>query len=217
MKKIARSNLVTCFTLSLALTPSAHAALSNGSVLMLDDGQAFQFEVSPGFFVDIPIIQVIEGIRLGESQLASGSHTGFIDGTENPSIDLWHFMGNTGMHYTRSPTNVLSASGNTALIDFSGWAIGFNSVEPIDMSTGAWGGNPDGVAQVTCDLDCSTGDRFSLYYSATVPLDDPSGFGGVVYQYNVQGTISAVPVPAAVWLFGSGLIGLAMMNRRTKT
>jgi len=31
-----------------------------------------------------------------------------------------------------------------------------------------------------------------------------------------QGTVSAVPVPAAVWLFGSGLIGLAGFARRKK-
>jgi len=29
-----------------------------------------------------------------------------------------------------------------------------------------------------------------------------------------QGTVSAVPVPAAVWLFGSGLVGLAGVARR---
>jgi hypothetical protein len=30
---------------------------------------------------------------------------------------------------------------------------------------------------------------------------------------NVTGGVSAVPVPAAVWLFGSGLIGLTAMKR----
>jgi hypothetical protein len=33
---------------------------------------------------------------------------------------------------------------------------------------------------------------------------------------NVQVQVSAVPVPAAVWLFGSGLIGLAAVARRKK-
>ena len=37
------------------------------------------------------------------------------------------------------------------------------------------------------------------------------------YAWAVQsGDISAVPVPAAVWLFGSGLIGLAGFDRRKK-
>ncbi len=30
------------------------------------------------------------------------------------------------------------------------------------------------------------------------------------------GTVNVVPVPAAVWLFGSGLIGLAGLARRKK-
>ncbi len=32
----------------------------------------------------------------------------------------------------------------------------------------------------------------------------------------LEGTISAVPVPAAVWLFGSGLLGLAAVAKRRK-
>jgi hypothetical protein len=50
-----------------------------------------------------------------------------------------------------------------------------------------------------------------------------SGFQGVrdknvnVYGWAVRsGDVSAVPVPAAVWLFGSGLIGLVGLARRKK-
>lgn len=43
-------------------------------------------------------------------------------------------------------------------------------------------------------------------------------FDGVMYSevYNVTVTGTAVPVPAAVWLFGSGLLGLAGVARRKK-
>ena len=41
-----------------------------------------------------------------------------------------------------------------------------------------------------------------------------NGAGGEVWFDNVS--VSAVPVPAAVWLFGSGLIGLAGFARRKK-
>lgn len=41
-------------------------------------------------------------------------------------------------------------------------------------------------------------------------LEDPSSD----FAFQVGGTVSAVPVPAAVWLFGSGLIGLAGIARR---
>lgn len=39
---------------------------------------------------------------------------------------------------------------------------------------------------------------------------------GAPFQMNITSTVSAVPVPAAVWLFGSGLMGLVGVARRRK-
>ena len=105
--------------------------------------------------------------------------------------------------------------------------------------------NPESQAILTCSSDCATGDTFTLYYTASVPNGDPSGFGDVRYRLGfdgglassllltasaevvgfsdddpglvlsgVIGSSSAVPVPAAVWLFGSGLLGLIGLARR---
>lgn len=41
---------------------------------------------------------------------------------------------------------------------------------------------------------------------------DPAGFGGAMWVDNIQ--VEAVPVPAAAWLFGSGLGLLAWVRRR---
>jgi hypothetical protein len=46
-----------------------------------------------------------------------------------------------------------------------------------------------------------------LYLLVTNSLG-PSGSTGEIFK------ISAVPIPAAVWLFGSGLVGLAGVARR---
>jgi hypothetical protein len=46
--------------------------------------------------------------------------------------------------------------------------------------------------------------------------DDTNIGGGVDYRYVVSGSVSAIPIPAAVWLFGSGL-GLLGWFRRRKT
>jgi len=72
------------------------------------------------------------------------------------------------------------------------------------------------VAQVSCGVDCGDGDTYSLIYSATIVSIEPSGSGGTPYLLNLTGTISAVPVPAAIWLFGSGLVGLMGVARRLK-
>ena len=54
---------------------------------------------------------------------------------------------------------------------------------------------------------------FSDFYRVT-----PSSLGDTALQFDfdniVVGTVSAVPVPAAVWLFGTGLIGLVSCSKR---
>lgn len=221
MKKIA---------LSAAIATAMAASTAGATTLSIDTGSFFT--MGGGLTVTAPglsgqFITGNDGLVLGTTQLASGSHSG-APGTvagENPGIDNpWLFFNNTGMHQSTSPTNVLTASGNTATVDFSGWNVTWNGIPSIPMGSGAWNGNAEGVAEITCGVDCTNGDTYNLMYSATVPAGDPSGFGGVAYYLNLAGTISGgditapavIPVPAAVWLLGSGLIGLVGVARRKK-
>lgn len=51
-----------------------------------------------------------------------------------------------------------------------------------------------------------------------IPMPTGGPFAGFNANFNLQGiTPSAVPVPAAVWLLGSGLVGLAGVARRKRT
>jgi len=160
-------------------------------------------------------VSSFNGLALGTTQPASGSHSGAPNGSESPGIDNpWGFFSNTGMHQTTSSADLISASGNTATVDFSGWDVTWNGIASIPMGAGAWGGNAEGVADITCDVDCAPGDGYILDYTATVPVGDPSGFGGVQYAVHLEGAV--VPIPAAVWLFGSGLLGLVGIARRKK-
>jgi len=194
----------------------AHATLVNGSVLNIGAGSYFEMLV----VANAPSRTTItghNGLILGTTQLASGSHSGLPNGTESPGIDNpWEFFTNTGMHQTMSPTNVLSATGNTATTDFSGWAWTWIGLPSINMGGGAWGTNPSGVANITCSIDCGNGDTYTLYYTATVPHLDPSGLGDIHYGLSLTGTISTVPAPAALWLLGTGLLGLVGVARRRK-
>ncbi len=205
---------------------SAYAALVNGSTLNFSPianfsissqlpadglGSWFAMEVQPGEFVITPLTS-FNGLVLGTTQLASSAPV--VANIDNP----WQFFGNIGASQTISDANVLSTSGDTATVDFDGWNITWNAIPSIDMSTGAWNGNAEGIADITCSngSGCGNGATYILDYSATVPQNDPSGYGIVSYALRLEGTISAVPLPASIWLFGSGLLGLAGLVHRKK-
>ena len=221
---------------ALAFATTADAVLVNDAVLSIDSGSFFTMGGSttvqyPGW--DGQYITGYNGLVLGTAQTATGSHGGLPGCTagvgscnnpgENPNIDNpWAFFGNTGMHLSTSPVDVLSASGNSATLDFSGWTVSWNgSVFPFVYPAAAWyPGTSDGIANVTCALDCGDGDAYSLIYSAYVcDVDgycEPSDFGPTYYFLYLTGTIavSEVPLPAAVWLLGAGLMGVFGAARR---
>ncbi len=197
-----KKTFVTTIMLSIA-SLNVSAALVNGSTLLIESGSAFNLFGSNS-------VTGVDSIILGSIQpydFSAGAST----------IDTWVFLGANGMHYTSSPTTVIASSGNTAAIDFSGWSWTYNSgLANFDLGAGAWGSNPDGVAEIICGLDCGNGDTYTLSYTATVPESDPNGYAGAQYGLSLIGTVSAVPVPATVWLFMSGLIGFMSFARRCR-
>lgn len=223
MKKIIVSSVLT----ASMFTPTAYASLVSNAVLDFTDG----IESCAGGLGTYPD-NCTYGLVVNDN---SGSY--FSVGSANPSkadrraiksagagitlgtaqvigeIDeTWLYGGNPGNHYTQGdgPT-VISTSGNTATVSMVGWTVwwGPSGAEgSINMGTGV-------DAVITCGVDCSVGDLFVLDYSACVP---GGGFPPCPdYFLHLEGIIaapSAVPVPAAVWLFGSGLIGLIGFARR---
>ena len=166
------------------------------------------------------------------------------DFTEAPDIDNpWAFFGQTGMHNTTSAVTTLSNDGaGNVTLDFSGWNVTWSGIPSIPMGGDADNFDPalnTGIASMSCftsgsydvnwpfelqtgaATDCASGAFYTLDHVATVPLGDASGFGGVPYVVHLEGTIAGelpavIPVPAAVWLFGSGLLGLVGVARRRK-
>ena len=144
------------------------------------------------------------GIVLGTTQLASGSHSGSVNGSESPNIDNpWEFFGGTGMHQTISSTLVNGA------FDLSGWNVTWNGIASIPLV---------GNATIICDGNneaaCGIGSTYVVDGAYHV---GGAGFTTVGYTVHLEGTVAAaIPVPAAVWLFGSGLLGLAGVARRKR-
>jgi len=244
MKKNLIGTAVAMAMGTAGISMCADAALVDGSTLgfvpaansgvqpAVGTGAWFSMKVSSATTLYTGI-NSFNGLILGSTQGASGSHLGTpgcspassvcTPTTEVPGIDdPWGFFGNTGMHQsTVTAASVLAAAGNAATVNMSGWGVTWNGLANIPMNAGAWGGTTytAGVANVVCAVDCSVGDTYTLDYHATVPAGDPSNFGGVKYGLHLEGTIggaTVVPVPAAVWLFGSGLLGLVGVARRRK-
>jgi hypothetical protein len=176
-----------------------------------------------------------KGIIIGEIQPSVGGHGGAVTGTEGGTVDdAWGFFSSTGIHRT---TSAITGS-TTAGLNFSGWAVSWNNVGNIPMGGGVQdcGTSTDGICGTGVNDAAGTisngsgvaaftwsgvyGEGYTLDYTATVPRGDPSNFGGVFYGLHLIGTVEAappvVPVPAAVWLFGSGLLGLVGVARRKR-
>ena len=94
------------------------------------------------------------------------------------------------------------------VLDFSFTSATASALTPVDNASGT---NLDGLGIMTRGEDA--GSELVLAYN-----DNPHTSGtGMDADYDdmlVRAEFSAVPVPAAVWLFGSGLLGLIAAARR---
>jgi len=217
--KFAASALsILCCT----VIPNAYATLASNAILNFSDGVTscvlgadpstatgctYDVTTTSGsyFGVDFSGNEVIEqgerfamtsagvGLTLGAPQAV-----GEIDQGADVAANLWR-------HFTTQGLTVNSTLGNTASLDMTGWTVDWNGGN-IPWGTGSY-------ATVTCGIDCSIGDSFVLHYAA--PNPNSGAIYGLYYELHLEGTIaSAVPVPAAVWLFGSGLIGLFGFSKK---
>lgn len=147
----------------------------------------------------IAMTSVGVGLTLGTTQ-----DVGEID-------NAWKFISYDGWHYTETALTVISSDFNTAEIDMSGWRVFWGAPGEegsINLGLGT-------LATVECGIDCSIGDTFVLDYTACIPSGTFHPCPD--YALHLEGVISspsAVPVPAAVWLFGSGLICLFGFSKR---
>lgn len=162
-----------------------------------------------------PLAQGTTGLVIGVTTTAGASHGGApTAGDTNAITKPWLFNSSTGSDYVTTAVT----GGTTTGLNFSGWTVTWNGIPAINMGGGAWGtGYSNGVANFV--WDGVYGHSYILDYHATVPVGDPSNFGGTKYALHLEGFVQAaapVPVPAAVWLLGSGLVGLVGVARRRK-
>lgn len=97
-------------------------------------------------------------------------------------------------------------SGNNLTLDLRSWTAWWNGT---DFNQGAAG--------VTATTDA--GGNFTASWTAPVvggPFNGQTGSWTITGTAGPVGSTPEVPIPAAVWLFGSGLLGLVGVARRKK-
>jgi hypothetical protein len=115
----------------------------------------------------------------------------------------------------------------------SGVNADIDGANNLTFSSLDWGGNfqagagtnfllpPDaGTLQVNWTEDGASASEklvsFQWSHLITTAEDSTGNFTGFNARWIVEGTATVVPVPAAVWLFGSGILGLVAVARRRK-
>lgn len=156
---------------------------------------------------------------------AEGSMSGYGEGYQNSFYDVDHFYGEgsavTGVDDPNNELSFIQTSGES-LVDITfEIATGYTYTLTGNLFAEAQGdvnlyfdGNSasevDGAYSFSGYLAAGT---HNLSIDAIAALAD-TGRAYSDFTYDLQ--LTAVPVPAAVWLFGSGLLGLITVARRRK-
>lgn len=162
------------------------------------------------------------GIVIGSAQAATTLYP------NTGKIDQWFYSGANGQDYTAS-----AIAGNTTTgLDLSGWRVHWGPTDAtaqfVNLGTGAW--QPLNCADLGCtgytftngvarfQWDGVYDHVYTLDYTALAPYPPGTSFPGegTDYYLHLEGTVEAVPIPAAAWLFGSGVVGLLGVARRKK-
>jgi hypothetical protein len=153
------------------------------------------------------------GLVIGTTTTPGASHAGAPTAGDTNAIDApWMWNGNTGSDYVTTPVTGSTTTG----LNMSGWSITWNGAAvPMGTPLYAWGtGFSAGIGNFV--WDGIYGHAYTLDYHVDMPPADPSCLCSTPYALHLEGTVTPVPVPAAIWLLGSGLAGVAGVARRRK-
>lgn len=157
------------------------------------------------------LAQGTDGIVIGMTSQPGAYHAGLpSSGDSNAVTAPWSYFDNTGSDYL-----VIPITGGTNGVDMRGWHAAWLTISSLPLGSGAWdAGFLDGIGNFS--WDGLYGSSYTLDYRATIPANDPSGFGGLQYGLHLEGTVerASIPEPATLTLIGAGLLGMQLRRRR---
>ena len=192
MKKSRRLGMATAALFSFcSISVSAAISQFTGSLYMLDPSgnPAFVNTQCPGCNASIGEIDLNLTTLLDLSTGTAGDISG-----NHPLLDTGLDWSMTNLSFVINPDSTISASGNFLWTNYSGLTT--STYSQLSQPLGAYG-----------ELIALDGDMDGI--KGQVLFDGPFA-GNTIY---LEGTISTIPLPAAFWLFGSGLLGLIGISR----
>jgi hypothetical protein len=224
--KIKKPLLV--LSLLISLNTVAHADLinngsfENGTFTGGSYGFPLAQQVLPGDSSTLP------GWTTNTSEIAwfQSGQAGITTVAGNYALDLTGFCDGgsgcpSGGLYGGISQSISTVIGTTYQLDFLGGTYSLNSSAPTLVATA--GSNVESFTLTTTSVTSGIWQSYSFEFVATSSNTEIafSGSGGAVGQTFYLGldnisvnSVSAVPLPTPIWLFGSALIGFLGLNRR---
>jgi len=188
--------------------------------------------LSPAVFassvlIDFEELSIGDGPATGSDWMSSNGYEFTGTATPGPSPDGYLakvFTGDTGTNSFGVNTwfvgqDSYGALATVAMRKADGGAFALHSIDLL-LQTDPYGGSIsysgtlEGGGAADLSTAVGTGDWLNLVLVDFTAYGDGFGLGGFTSVEIDNVNVSAVPVPAAVWLFGSALAGLGWMRRK---
>lgn len=210
----AQAILTSANTLSIQVDAVTTPATTSAPAYVSSDGPMLD-----SFFTLVSVSKEKQSVDTQFSYLYNGAGL-TLNGAPQSNIATFSWYGQPGSFETLGAgIGILSASGDTATVNMSGWKMDWSLNQDIPLGALAWSaGYTSGIGNIVCDAGsgCAIGSSYTLTYTATVPAGDPSSLGHVKYYLELHGTVGAVPEASTygMMLAGLGLVGAAARRRK---
>lgn len=234
--KFAMTKIAALAVMAIA-SPGAHAVLTSFNTLSIENDAVTSYNAtSSSFYVSSNGALVDSFFTMGGSTKKQVVDSQFaylyngaaltLTGIPQSNIATFTWYGKPGSYETLGTgISILSASGDIATVDMSGWAVDWDTQQDIPLGILAtWRGDyapgvpyASGVGNILCEAGsgCAAGSHYTLKYKATIPSLE---FGApyIDYYFELHGTVGAVPEASTygLMLAGLGLVGAAVRWRR---